>query len=78
MYKNNYLEKLDEIVNDKTKFHVVEKSKRKNARHHILKLQEDIKKLINDHLKEFVDPDVTKSLKHWCIVFLRLRKYPYR
>ena len=63
MNKKDYLEKLDKIVNDKTKFNVIEKSKRKNARHPILKRQEDIKKLIDNHVKTFVDADVSKSLK---------------
>ena len=62
MYKQDYLQKLDRIVNDSTKFSNVEKGKRKNAKHPLLKRQEEIKETIKEHLKPFISKELCKKL----------------
>ena len=62
MEKDNYLNKLDKIINDKNKFQIVE-SKRKNARHPIFRRKEKIKEEIKKHIKPYVDENALKKLK---------------
>ena len=62
MNKEDYLQKLDIIVNDETKFTRVERGKRKNAKHPLLKRQEDIEDNIKKHLKPYVPEDLRKQL----------------
>ena len=62
MQKETYLEKLDSIINDRSKFTKVEKSTRKNARHPLLKRQEYITRSIKEHVVKYVPEEVSKRL----------------
>ena len=63
MEKEDYLKKLDDIVNDRSKFEIVEKGKRKNARDPLLKQQDDVKKLLTKHIEKHVSMEKLKELK---------------
>ena len=60
--KEEYLQKLDNIVNDCSKFSIIPENKRKNARHPLLRRQEIVKEQINKHVKKFVAEEITKQL----------------
>ena len=62
MKKEDYLKKLDAIVNDETKFEKVNKAKRKNARHPLFRRQEVVNEQIKKHIKPYVDKELTKRL----------------
>ena len=55
MYKDDYLNKLNAIVEDKTKFKLIEKDKRKNSRHPIIRRTEYIREMIKQNLKPHID-----------------------
>ena len=61
MTKEDYLSKLDVIVDDETKFVKVQRNKRKNAKHPLLIREDDIKTAIKDHLEKHV----TKATLKW-------------
>ena len=63
MDKEEYLKKLDDIINDKTKFMNIVRGKRKNAKHPLLKKQDDIKDDMKQHLKAHVDEKLWKKLR---------------
>ena len=60
--KVDYMKKLNSIVEDDTKFKVVEKDKRINARHPLLKRIEHIKEIIKVNLKPYIDTKIYNSL----------------
>jgi hypothetical protein len=63
MNKEDYLSKLDVIVDDETKFVRVQRSKRKNALPPLTKRQDEIKTAIKEHLAKHVSESTTKWLK---------------
>ena len=62
MDKVDYLKKLDDIISDKSKFTIVLKGKRKNAKHPLLKKQDEILADLKTHLKQYVDKPVWRKL----------------
>ena len=65
--KEEYLKKLDQIVEDTTKFTIVQ-SKRKNARHPLYKRQDVVKKEIKTHLKMITDFQLERIRPSGCVV----------
>ena len=63
MERNDYLEKLDTIVNDGSKFKRVELGTRKNAKHPIVKRQEKIRAMVGEHVQKYVGEETAKWLK---------------
>ena len=57
MNSGEYIDKLDTIINDEDKFVEITPSKRKNARHPIIRRQEVLKELINEHVKKHITPE---------------------
>ena len=57
-----YYNKLDNIVNDTSKFEYIPPSKRKNARYPIIRRQELIKECIYSYVKDHVDEELCKKL----------------
>ena len=66
MNKQDYLKKLDTIVDDPSNFSIVERGKRKNAKHPLLKRQEEIKETINEHLKPFISKELLRRIMPRC------------
>ena len=60
--KDEYLSKLDTLINDETKFKMVPKSTRKNARHQIFRRQEVIKSTIKEHFSKTSSEGLIKTL----------------
>ena len=58
----DYLDKLNVIVDDATKFKLVEKDNRKNARHPLIKRIEKVKEMMKLNIKPYVDLKTYNSL----------------
>ena len=63
MQKEDYLTKLDSIVDDESKFQKVERAKRKNAKHPVIKRQEMIKSMVVKHIAKYVPKEDASRLK---------------
>ena len=61
--RDEYIQKLNVIVNDTSKFELIPPSTRKNARHPLLRRQELVKDVINKHLAKYVPKELTNKLK---------------
>ena len=62
MSKDDYLNKLNTIVEDKTKFKLVEKDNRKNSRHPLRRRIQHIREIIKQNLKPHIDKKTYNSL----------------
>ena len=58
----DYYNKLDNIINDKTKFSIIEPNHEKPHLHPVIKKQNSVVYHINTYIKPYVDEDIVSSI----------------